>query len=52
MFNKEHELWDKKGNLIIKFPDFFHFSVDTTQWVESEDMTEEEKKDNINWKEM
>ena len=50
MFNKECELWNKEGKLIIKFPKFFYFNIDTTRWVE--DMTEEEEIHNKNWKEM
>lgn len=52
LFNKECELWDKSWNLIVDFPSFFYFDVDTTEWIEAKDMTKKEKRDNINWKEM
>ena len=46
LFNKLATLWDSNWNLIVSFPEYFSFSVDTTERIERNDMTSSEKKYN------
>ena len=44
LFNKLVNLWDDNWNLLIEIPNYFYFSVNTTDRIDRDSMTEEEQK--------